>query len=189
MLEIEAKMRLTDATQLRARLRTIDADPGPRIEEVNHFFDTPGQTLRRTDQGLRIRLERHSDRPLPQIIITHKGPRTSSDLKIRPETQLHVADMDDAAQLLGALGYVRVLSFEKRRTRWMLDGCNIELDELPRLGCFIEIEGPDESRVLAVRQKLGLSDEPLIVESYAEMVDQHLSSTNVTEKHLAFEPI
>ena len=160
---------------------------GPRIEEINHFFDTPDQTLLRTGQGLRIRLERRSDKPQPQVIITHKGPRASSDVKIRPETQLHVADMDDAVQLLGALGYVRVLGFEKRRTRWMLDGCNVELDELPRLGRFVEIEGPDERRVLAVRQKLDLADEPLIVESYAEMVDRHLSSSGVAEKHLAFE--
>jgi adenylate cyclase class IV len=46
----------------------------------------------------------------------------------------------------------------------------VELDELPQLGTFIEIEGPSAAKVMACRKKLGLADEPMIPESYVAMV-------------------
>jgi adenylate cyclase class IV len=48
----------------------------------------------------------------------------------------------------------------------------VELDELPHLGCFVEIEGPDEQSVLAVRDRLGLAG-PGITKSYLAMLDAH----------------
>ncbi|MEM6507068.1 MAG: CYTH domain-containing protein, partial [Planctomycetota bacterium] len=93
----------------------------------------------------------------------------------------------DAALLLGALGYHHVLSFEKRRIRYELDGCNVELDELPIIGRFVEIEGPSEDAVLAVREKLGLSDEPLIRSSYIAMLKTHQQESHSSDAMIQFE--
>ena len=48
-------------------------------------------------------------------------------------------------------------------------GCLVELDELPDIGAFVEVEGPDEKTVFAVSESLGLAGEP-ISESYLAMV-------------------
>ncbi len=66
-----------------------------------------------------------------------------------------------------------------------MDECLVELDELPQLGCFVEIEGPDEEAVMSVRDVLHLDDRPLVNKSYSAMVDELLKSTGLTK--LEFE--
>ncbi|MEM8782917.1 MAG: class IV adenylate cyclase, partial [Planctomycetota bacterium] len=143
------------------------------FEEMNTFFDDTNGRLKTSDQGLRVRIETHDDGDA-RIYVTHKGPRAHGQLKSRAETELSVSDADRAAALMGALGYHPVIAFEKRRHRFELDGCRVELDTLPRIGEFIEIEGPTEEAVMSVRDKLGLADEPLIKASYIALLQDHL---------------
>jgi predicted adenylyl cyclase CyaB len=182
-VEIEAKMRLVDRGVVERRLRDAGAASGPVILETNIFFDTDGGALKSTDQGLRIRVMQvkrgDTSESEMTVVLTHKGPRAHGKLKSREEHELVVKDAAAAEALLGALGYTRVMSFDKRRERWTLDGCTVDLDTLPHLGEFVEIEGPSDTAVLAVRQKLALTDAPLIRASYIAMLD-----TYVTEHHL-----
>ncbi|MGB0768033.1 MAG: class IV adenylate cyclase [Phycisphaeraceae bacterium] len=189
-IEIEAKMRLHHPDALVARLDELGATLTDRLSETNSYFDTAQGTLKSTDQGLRTRVEvANAGTPDETITtkITHKGPRAMGKLKSRVESELNVDNARDAAVLLGALGYQHVLSFEKRRTRYALDGCRIELDELPVIGRFIEIEGDTEDAVIAVREKLGLADEPLIKSSYIAMLKTHLQETHSSEAMIKFD--
>ena len=189
-VEIEAKMRLHDPDAVIARLLELGATLTAKLSETNSYFDTAEGTLKSTDQGLRTRVE-VADAGTPDetitTTITHKGPRAMGQLKSRVESELDVDNARDAAILLGALGYQHVLSFEKRRARYKLDGCHVELDELPVIGRFIEIEGPTEEQVVAVREKLGLSEEPIIRSSYIAMLKTHLQETHSTEAMIRFE--
>jgi adenylate cyclase class 2 len=155
--------------------------------EINTFFDTPRGELKTSDQGLRVRLEQQIDGDHHAVIITHKGPRAHSKLKSRSETELVVQNAQHAAELLAAIGFTPVLSFEKRRTRWQMAGCAIALDRLPFLGSFIEIEGPSEAAVLAAREKLGLGQAPLIRSSYIAMLRTYLADHNLQLDHVAFD--
>ena len=157
VVEIEAKMQVADMAKLEAALQGSGATRGPTLLEVNTYFDTPTGSLKSSDQGLRIRVERQADGPHQSVIITHKGPRAHGKLKRRTETELTVNDAQAAAALLAALGFVAALSFEKRRRRWELSGCHVDVDTLPHLGDFVEIEGPDDKTIMAVREKLGLA--------------------------------
>lgn len=189
-VEIEAKMRLHNPDALITRLQELGATLTHQISETNSYFDTAEGTLKCTDQGLRTRVEvANAGKPDEAITttITHKGPRTMGQLKSRLESELDVDNARDAAVLLGALGYHHVLSFEKRRIRYELDGCNVELDELPIIGRFIEIEGESEAAVIAVREKLGLSDEPIIRSSYIAMLKTHQQETHSSESMIQFE--
>lgn len=189
-VEIEAKMRLHHPEALIARLEELGATLTHRLSETNSYFDTPDGTLKSTDQGLRTRVEvANAGTPDETITttITHKGPRTVGQLKSRVESELVVDNARDAALLLGALGYHHVLSFEKRRIRYQLDGCHVELDELPIIGRFVEIEGSSEAAVLAVRAKLGLADEPNIRSSYIAMLKTHLQETHSSASMIKFE--
>lgn len=189
-VEIEAKMRLHDPEAVIARLESLGAERVAEMSETNSYFDSPQGTLKSTDQGLRTRVEvRNAGLANEKIAttITHKGPRATGALKSRFESELVVDNARDAAILLGALGYHHVLSFEKRRTRYELDGCHIELDELPVLGRFIEIEGPSDEAVIAVREKLGLADEPVIRSSYIAMLCTHLQETHAEKTMICFQ--
>lgn len=183
--EIEAKMRLTDRAAMQRLLEERGAAPIARLTETNTFFDTAEGRLKSSDQGLRVRVEQDPDNGR-RAIITHKGPRAHGRLKSRSETEVVVDDPHKAAELLDALGFRPGLSFEKRRTRWKLDGCTVELDELPYLGHFIEIEGPSDEAVLAVREALGLADTPLIKSSYIAMLWTYLREHHISATHIRF---
>jgi len=184
-VEIEAKVHVDNHEAVIARLKQLEAAPGPVLREVNAFFDTPNSSLKAADQGLRLRIEDRLDQPGRTIFITHKGPRSQGELKERRESEVEVGDSQGATDLLTALGYRVTLTFEKKRHRWTLDDCNIELDELPHLGCFIEIEGPDAETVMAVREKLQLDDEPLIRSSYIAMLDTYLAEHHLGRGYVA----
>lgn len=185
--EIEAKMALDDVASLEARLIEAGAQRGQSHFETNTFFDTEDQALKSTDQGLRLRVERFETTDEERYTITHKGPRAQGQVKMRSETEVGVTDARAAADLLGALGYQPVLSFEKRRSRWELDGCHVEIDRVPYLGDFVEIEGHSERQVLAVRKKLGLEDAPMIQSSYIAMLSTYVREHNIQTDHIGFE--
>jgi adenylate cyclase class IV len=46
----------------------------------------------------------------------------------------------------------------------------VALDELPALGSFVEIEGPDDERIADVQARLGLAKQPHVARSYAQMI-------------------
>lgn len=187
-VEIEAKMKLADREAMIGRLKAAGGSMVEDLFETNVFFDTPDGSLRNSDSGLRVRSEVNVNDPAAsRVIVTHKGPRLPGPIKQRAETEMQVVDPDDAAGLFTAIGFAEQIRFEKRRQRWRLDDCTIELDELPQIGQFIEIEGPGEESVMSVREKLGLADEPMIREGYASMVWQLLSSRGQGARVLSFE--
>lgn len=169
-MEIEVKMRLADPAAIIERLKALSAHLRARLLETNVFLDLPDGALRAADRGLRVRHERDLQDDRETVIITHKGPRLAGDVKQREETELTCESLEDAIALLAVLGFRKGLSFEKRRDKWTLGDCEVCIDLMPRLGNFLEIEGPSESAVLQWRDKLGLSDEPLVREGYAAML-------------------
>lgn len=185
--EIEAKMKLPDAAELERRLAALGARHRMTVKETNTYFDTPGRSLRASDQGLRIRSEVQVDGPYRSTTITHKGPRTASQVKTRPETELPVEDADKAEQLLTALGFVPVLTFEKLRRRWDFHGCHVDIDTLPVLGDFVEIEGPSEGEVLEGRRRLSLDGLPLITDSYISMLMAYRAARGLSTDRFALE--
>ena len=173
-VEIEAKMSVDDLEAVRHRLRERGATRAGNALETNTFFDTEDRSLLAADEGLRLRRTRDAETGAEQHVITYKGPRQQGRLKAREEVEVGVQGSEGAAELLGRLGYQRMLSFEKRRESWLLDGCKVELDEVPLLGTFVEVEGPAEDAVLRVRESLKLSDRPILKSSYIAMLMSHL---------------
>ncbi|MEM7681609.1 MAG: class IV adenylate cyclase [Planctomycetota bacterium] len=186
-VEIEAKMRLLDRPALEARLAETAAERVAVLSETNSYFDTADGGLKASDQGLRIRVETGAGGARSSSI-THKGPRSHGRLKSRAETELPVDDPRLASDLLAALGYQHVVTFEKQRVRYALHDCRVELDTLPLIGVFVEIEGPSDDAVLAVRRELGLDGAPLIKASYVSLLISHLRERRVRETVIRLDP-
>ena len=169
-IELEAKMKVSDLSPVRERLRALGAEPRSRVLERNTFFDSSDRRLLAADSGLRLRHTREIDTGEEKDVVTFKGPQEAGELKRREEIEFGVTNGAAATGAFERLGYVSRLSFEKRRETWRFGGCTVELDELPHLGTFVEIEGPDEPAVMRVRETLGLANEPLVPIGYATMV-------------------
>jgi adenylate cyclase, class 2 len=154
--------------------------------ETNIFLDTEDRALLAHDQGLRLRENKDPATGRTTYVITFKGPRHQGPLKSRDETELEVADARNAIELLGCLGYKTVISFEKRRQTWKFAGCKVEIDDLPYLGTFVEVEGPDNDTVLKAREKLNLNGRPIVKSSYVALMMSHLQEAGEHSRIIKF---
>jgi adenylate cyclase class 2 len=184
--EIEAKMKIADPAAVRAALREHHAEHIGDHLETDTFLDTEDRSLLAADQGLRVRIMRDTTSGDEQYILTYKGPRQHGQVKSRDEQELQVGDPAAAMTLLERLGFAAILTFQKRRQSWRLGGCKVELDELPFLGWFAEVEGPSEEAVQQVRRMLNLADTPHLSASYIALLMSHLQEHGNTERTITF---
>jgi adenylate cyclase class 2 len=184
--ELEAKIKVPDFAPLRARLRELGASSQGIVHETNTFFDTTSAALQGGGKGLRIRINR-SENGHEEAIITFKGPRKPGTFKNREELETTVSDPTTTEAIFKALGLERRISFEKRRESWKLGSCKIELDEIPHLGTYLEIEGPDEQSITTIQHQLGLDHAPHITDSYASLLANWLKQNRPAEKTVRFE--
>lgn len=185
-LEIEVKMKVEDHAPLRERLRGLGARRVSAVMETNVFLDTPEEALLAGDRGLRLRTNLNVETQKSTHVVTYKGARAQGPVKKREEIEIEVDDADRARELLAALGYGVALSFQKRRETWKLGDCTVELDELPMLGLFVEIEGPSEDAVLGVRTKLKLDDRETITDPYVGLLQAELVRTGSSARVVMF---
>jgi len=171
--EIEAKLKVDALEDVERKLRECGASFVRETVQTDAYFDTADRKLTRADEGLRLRGEKIG--PHERLILAYKGPKQQDDYKKRTEIELGVSDAGMAELLLVALGYEKALAFNKRRRLWRLHDCEVALDELPLLGTFVEIEGPDSGTIAQVQEMLGLSGVPHTMDSYASLIDQELS--------------
>ncbi len=184
-IELEAKMRVDSHDQVREALSGAGGQRVASMLEINTFFDTPERSLLNRGCGMRLRIHQPVGGE-SYTRLTYKGPKSEGALKSRQEIEFTVDDTESAASFLAALGYVQTLSFEKRRERWQLADCTIELDEMPYVGKFIEIEGQNEQYILAVRDQLNLAEHELITTSYAAMLAEYLTQNSISERVIRF---
>jgi len=185
-VEIEAKMAVESFEPVRAKLREAGAAAAGSHFEVNTFFDTSDGTLLAADQGLRLRLARDDASGRERHVVTWKGPHRPGALKSREEVEFELSSPTEFTTLLARLAYRQTFSFEKRRESWELDRCKVELDEVPRLGKFVEVEGPDERAVMSVRERLGLAHAPMIKGGYAVLLTRHLEEHGLDTEAVRF---
>ncbi|MFA6134643.1 MAG: class IV adenylate cyclase [Phycisphaerae bacterium] len=159
--EIEMKFNVPSHRAVARRLRQLRARRLYTAVQRDRYFDTPQHRLLKADCGLRLRetrcLRAGTERPELRTLLTFKGPRRGrSAAKVRAEHQTFLDEPALMGEIFTACGLTGMLTIEKKRSSFRLGRCKVELDELPLLGCFVEIEGPAEAAVQAVREKLGL---------------------------------
>lgn len=166
--EFEIKLRIKEPEALRERLAACGRDRTARVER-NTMLDTPRAELLGRDTGLRVRESREENGRI-DVTVTFKGPREQGPVKVREEIETRVSDAASMIELLACLGLAPALVFEKRRETWAVDRCEVALDELPGLGWWVEIEGPDATCIEDVRRRLGLEGAHLVEMAYPELI-------------------
>jgi adenylate cyclase class 2 len=172
-VETETKLKVSSLPDVEHRLLECGASFVQEMIQTDRYFDTADRGLTRGDTCLRLRSEKGGG--AERLVLAYKGAKQKNDVKRRDEVELQVNDAEATESLLSRLGYAEALVFNKKRRLWMLDGCEVALDELPLLGSFVEIEGPDSGTILSVQAKLGLAGFSHVMESYACLMDNELS--------------
>ncbi len=166
--EIEAKLKVDSLPEIEHKLAELGAEFLGEQLQTDYHFDDANATLTKTDRCLRLRKQMVGKSE--SFFLTYKGAKEKSNFKKRQEIEFEIKDADSACKLLSSLGYEQALIIEKKRRLWQLGNCEVALDQLPLLGDFVEIEGPDEEKIATVQESLGLTDLPHITESYASLV-------------------
>ena len=180
-LEKEVKFYLTDLAGYAERLRSLGASlTQPRVKEINFRFDTPDSTLARSGVALRLRQDR-------RVILTLKGASSTVDgVRVRPEVEVVLDDLQNGRAILEGLGYNIVVCYEKWRTTYQLMGMEVTLDELP-YGTFTEIEGTDTETIHQAASALGLMWKARVPYSYLELFAQVKRELGLSVRNLTFQ--
>ena len=168
--ELECKIRVDSHEPIRRRLRDARAEYVGRVQEVNGIFDDAAFRLRKRGCGLRVRSITVLDGEGPSATLTYKGPIQASAFKRREELEVSIGKADAASAILEALGFQRRILFEKRRESWRVGSLHVELDEVPTLGFFVEIEASTEDEIGSVMVQLGLEGEAHLARGYVSML-------------------
>jgi adenylate cyclase class 2 len=167
----DARLRKGDsALRLRSVRRVLGGTSGEDEDSCQPRAEGIEVTNPRANESTSQRVRECTTAPVPAVL-TYKGAREKGQggLKVREEIETLVEDAEAMAGILRAGGLALSLTVQKRRSSYLLGGCKVELDELPLLGKFVEVEGPDAATIHAVMERLGLRGET-ITKSYVGLL-------------------
>lgn len=171
MFEVEAKIRVADLPQIRARLVRIGAASPVSTDQRDVYYNHPVRDFGTTDEALRLRYE--GDR----CTVTYKGPKLiGTGSKTREEFNVAVESGEIMEEILGRLGFRRFAEVRKHREEFALGTAHVALDVVEGLGHFVEIEvmaheqgGDAEERIERIKGDLGIVGDH-IPQSYLELL-------------------
>ena len=100
------------------------------------------------------------------------------------ELEIIVDDFDKTNAILEELGYKNRGSQQNKRTQYILDGVEIDLDRWPLIPEYMEIEGPSVEAVEETLTKLGINKDDVVTLDVASIYDhygfdgEHLADLN-----------
>jgi len=164
--ETEVKYKVASFAAVRKHLRAMGARYLATVVQTDTYIDTRDGSLRKRDSCLRLRQVRclrcAGGRWDGRPELTFKGPtRRTARAKVRKEVQTRLDCPEAILEILTSCGLGPRLIVQKRRASYRLGPCLIELDELPIIGRFVEVEGPGERAVHAAATRLHLPGEPI----------------------------
>src|SRR3989344_6298372 len=155
--EIEVKFLNIDPAQTEAKLLEIGALKVRDFFYRRRVFDYPDwrldkahSWLRLLDEGDKITLS------FKKRIGADKHDGTGNDDGME-EVEIAVDDFEKTVQLLLALGFIEKHYAENKRSRWIKDGVEFDIDTFPELEPYLEIEATGWNKIDEAIAWLGLS--------------------------------
>ncbi|MFX1511682.1 MAG: class IV adenylate cyclase [Promethearchaeota archaeon] len=146
LIEVEAKVKIineAELTWIRSSLLAKKFKELEKHEERDYYFNSPIRDFKQTDEALRLRMIKikgASDDISLQI--TWKGPKIDSKLKTREEITITTKNtsISTLRRFLSILGFLEVIKIEKIRESFKKDDIIVSLDNVEKLGLFMEVE-------------------------------------------------
>src|SRR5687768_6143886 len=180
MQETDAKFYVQDLNKIKRQLDKLDARLiQERVLETNIRFDLPDARLRA--EGRVLRLRRDTD-----VRLTYESAsKNEQGVLSREEIEFVVEDFEKAKRFLEALGYQKLVYYEKYRTTYDLNQTLVMLDELP-YGNFVEIEGEGIESIRALAGQLGLNLQAPVATSYHALFERVRKTLRLPFHDLSF---
>jgi adenylate cyclase class IV len=181
---VEIKARVQDLSEIRTNVAALASGPGEIINQTDTFFVVP--------QGrLKVRAFPDGSGELISYQRSNKpGPRESVYTRV---------PCQDAPALVGALSSVLVVRgvVVKRREVFLVGRTRVHLDQVERLGCFVELEvvlsqgerveeGQREAQALL--QSLEIPSAALVAEAYVDLLEATDASVAASARSIIANP-
>jgi len=173
--EVETKVVLPECgyiQRLREKLTSLGCTFEKHVVEEDVYYQHPCRDFAKTDEALRIRVVGD------KVELTYKGPkrRVEGGVKAREEISISIASqLEHAKMLLEKLGFKEVMVVRKKRDYYNCGDVVVSLDQVEKLGCFVELEyrgGRDDasSRLDEIVKELRLEGLERTTLSYLELL-------------------
>lgn len=147
MLEIEVKFLNINPESIEKKLKEIGAEKVGEYFYRRRVFDYPDWRLDKNHSWLRLRDEGEQiTLSLKKRLGVDEDNKKNNDAGME-EIEIKVNNFDETANLILSLGFVEKHYAENKRTRWLKDGVEFDIDIYPELETFLEIEAPTWEKI------------------------------------------
>ena len=157
MQEIEVKFLDINKDVLIAKLEELGAEKVGTFRYIHTAMDFPDYRLNKDNSWVRIRDE---DGVVTCTFKKRLGV-TSQDGSTNDagmeEVEIMVSSYQDMKQIFKKIGMIEKHEVEKIRTRYVLDGVECDIDEIPLAPAYLELEGESMEDLERVAVKLGFN--------------------------------
>jgi len=164
-LETEVKFFLKEPRAMHQQLRTLGAQPHPKIFASDTCYDDSQNSIAASDGLLRLRQD-----DACRLTLKRRPAVDDPDVKVYRELEVLVSDFQIMEYILADLGYHPARRYEKWRQTYTLNDTLLCMDTLP-FGHFLEIEG-DKSAIRQTAERLDLIWEKRILTNYLAIFDR-----------------
>ncbi len=154
MEEIEVKFLNINRDHLKNQIIELG---GKKLFETKYritTFDFPD--LRLNEQAAWVRL-RSDGNETKLAYKQRQGVKAGANDSSMLEHEVKVSDFEATSEILRRIGLVEKFLEEKKRTRYELDGVELDIDEMPLIPPYLEIEATSWADIDKMIEKLSLS--------------------------------
>ena len=172
-IEYEIRVLEVDKEKLIKRLEELGAQLIGDFDQKRYVFDT---IPKQDSKWIRLRTNGK------KTTLTFKSVEAAT-IDGTHEIEVEVSDFNKTCELLNACGINHRGYQENRRTQYILDGVEIDIDSWPLIPTYVEIEGKDEESVLAMVDKLELDKSKLTALDVMSVYDEvyHIDMNKIKE--------
>jgi len=173
MQEIEIKFQIENYDKLLSKLESLGSHFSEPMVQKDIIFVPDLNDTTNGEGKIFIRIRKQNEK---QILTLKKQSKVIMQNK---EIEFGISDMDKAYDFLETIGFKEWVTVEKTRTETTYQEFNLCIDQVKRLGNFIEIEILSEEenqtefyekKILEVAKELGISKENRVNNYYDSMI-------------------
>lgn len=161
--EYEARILEINKEELIKKLENLGATKVGDYIQKRYIYDfnpvIKGKWIRLRDTG-------------KETTLTIKEIRSDS-IDGTKELEIKVNDFAATNLILNELGYKSRSYQENKRTRYMLNNIEVDIDSWPMIPTYVELEGPNEEEILKVVKELGFSSEDIITYGVSKIYNHY----------------
>jgi len=157
MQEIEVKFLDIDPKETQKKLKNIGANKIGEFFLRWKTFDYPDWRLDKDGAWIRLRDEGDGKTTLTfKKRLGMKSREGDVNDKGMEEIEIYVSDFNKTALMFEKFGFIEKHYAEKKRIRWEKDEIEFDIDTLPELNPYLEIEAPSWDKIDIAINLLGL---------------------------------